>query len=363
MKKPMLSQLVIALGFVPLAIKLPYMLRAWRISPLDRFDWIFGVLFAAAVAVAARKVIERREKPDAAALAALLPFFGLFVLSFAVSTNALGIAAGIAFSGATVWLAWGWRSAYTILPAYGILMLMCTSSTYWLTYFFKVDGLAAKAVLTILFGIWQAINIKWEHRVPREKFCFAAAATLAALMIWQTAASPAQTPAFLPGFAAGSFGNYLGREQEITDADRRFFGDSNIERYYFVSDSGAVNVLALDCGQNINQVHPASHCLRSSGWSILSEQLKEVSLHDHHLMLSEIVAVNEHSTLLVWVWYSNRRFSTGSFIDFRRSWRQQPDWYTYQISTPLDRNIEVSRRRLSDFLQSIPDRSPPDGGR
>ena len=45
MNKRLPGYMTVAAGFVPLACKMPYMFRAWRQSPLDRFDWIFGALF------------------------------------------------------------------------------------------------------------------------------------------------------------------------------------------------------------------------------------------------------------------------------------------------------------------------------
>ena len=77
MNKRLPGYMTVAAGFVPLACKMPYMFRAWRQSPLDRFDWIFGALFLAAAGIAWSRLRERREKPDGVALAALLPDFRL----------------------------------------------------------------------------------------------------------------------------------------------------------------------------------------------------------------------------------------------------------------------------------------------
>ena len=51
MNKRLPGYMTVAAGFVPLACKMPYMFRAWRQSPLDRFDWIFGALFLAAAGI------------------------------------------------------------------------------------------------------------------------------------------------------------------------------------------------------------------------------------------------------------------------------------------------------------------------
>ena len=70
------------------------------------------------------------------------------------------------------------------------------------------------------------------------------------------------------------------------------------------------------------------------------------------LEVSEIVASNPGTTLLVWVWYSCRSFSTGSFLGFRRSWSADTQWHTYQISTPLFTSEEEGRARLGEFLNA-----------
>ncbi|WP_276740242.1 exosortase-associated EpsI family protein [Victivallis vadensis] len=355
MNKRLPGYMTVAAGFVPLACKMPYIFRAWRQSPLDRFDWIFGALFLAAAGIAWSRLRERREKPDGVALAALLPSLALFLLALRVDNHALGIIGAVAFNWSAVWLAWGWRSACCIFPAYGILMLMCTSSRYWLGYFFSIfrlDGLAIKAILTVLFAGWLGLSLLRERRVRRESFFFCLALLLVLMTVWQAGTLQRRSAAFVPEFHSVNFSGYLGRSLEPTADDRRFFGGSRLRKFFYAADSGIVNVLALTCGDDVHQIHPAGHCLRTSGWRIVSERLTEAEIGGRKLEVSEIVASNPGTTLLVWVWYSCRSFSTGSFLGFRRSWSADTQWHTYQISTPLFTSEEEGRARLGEFLNA-----------
>ena len=296
-----------------------------------------------------------REKPDGVALAALLPSLALFLLALRVDNHALGIIGAVAFSWSAAWLAWGWRSACCIFPAYGILMLMCTSSRYWLGYFFSIfrlDGLAIKAILTVLFAGWLGLSLLRERRVRRESFFFCLALLLVLMTVWQAGTLQRRSAAFVPEFHSVNFSGYLGRSLEPTADDRRFFGGSRLRKFFYAADSGIVNVLALTCGDDVHQIHPAGHCLRTSGWRIISERLTEAEIGGRKLEVSEIVASNPGTTLLVWVWYSCRSFSTGSFLGFRRIWSADTQWHTYQISTPLFTSEEEGRARLGEFLNA-----------
>ena len=104
-KRPLRLCLAAALGFIPLAVKMPYIVQAWKHSPLDRPGRVFGILFLLAAAVATPKVLERIDGWDLSALLALLPASAI-VFGMAKDIHALAIGA-IIFA----WLSSGLLSA------------------------------------------------------------------------------------------------------------------------------------------------------------------------------------------------------------------------------------------------------------
>jgi hypothetical protein len=154
-------------------------------------------------------------------------------------------------------------------------------------------------------------------------------------------------------------GNYLGQTQEVTANDIRFFGeDSEIDKYYYIGDSKGIYILALTCGSKINSIHPASHCLRTSGWTILTEEIFKTSLNEQDVYLTEIVAEHQNTPYLFWVWYTNSEYSTGSFVHFRKEWKRDITWRTYQFMVPLEReddnhSLIKARKEMLSLLKTL----------
>ena len=62
---------------------------------------------------------------------------------------------------------------------------------------------------------------------------------------------------------------------------------------------------------------------------------------------------NAHS-MLCWYWYASPKFSTPSFLSFRRYWRPNDEWHSYQITTPIyNDDIGKARERLRVFLADV----------
>lgn len=346
------------LGFIPLAIKMPYIVQAWRTSPLDRPGWVFGLLFLTAAAAAAPVVRERMQGWDRRALLALLPAAAAILAGMTRDIHALSIIGAIGFAWAVLWLAAGWRSAYCLVPAFALLMLMSTSLRYWLGYFsgpLLIDGLVIMVVIAVAAIAWLIVNLLRKAAPSCESFCFTGTglAVLAAIGAFHLANIHAKAPAFIPDFTSMAFGDFLGRELPVTDSDRQFFGDNQIGKYFFASDASTIVVLAVNCGDDVHQVHPASHCLRTSGWTILSENSQPVRLETRTLYVHEIVAARDNLHIMVWAWYSSNQLSTGSFLNFRHLWKPTDAWASFQLQTSLEDNQELARLYLTDFLNDV----------
>ncbi|HOG51857.1 MAG TPA: hypothetical protein PKY10_14795, partial [Lentisphaeria bacterium] len=198
--------LAAALGFIPLAIKMPYIVQAWIHSPMDRPGWAFGFLSLLAAAAAMPKVLARVDGWDLSALLALLPALVIVLAGIAKDIHAVAIVGAIIFAWAVLWLALGWRSAYCIAPAFAILMLMTTSLRYWLGYFsgsLYLDGLVIMAAIAVTASAWLATNLLWETTPSRELFCFSVAvcAVLLAVAVHELAGMHVASSPFTPDFS------------------------------------------------------------------------------------------------------------------------------------------------------------------
>ncbi|CAA6677588.1 MULTISPECIES: exosortase/archaeosortase family protein [unclassified Lentimonas] len=355
--------ILLLIGFIPYAAKVPYMLRAWSDSPQDRFDWIFVSMFALLFPLAWLKTRKRMQVAavDYAVLIVLLPALLGYGAAVYATINALQILCGIAIAYSVFWLIYGGQNAYRMLPVFALLTLGITSTTYWINYYVGDPGMTSGYLIKFttagILLLWLAVNLRWETKVQTRSLLYSGAVCLAILYIWQSEETSSQkgAPVILQ-LSEGKTGPYLGQTQEVTADDIRFFGeDSVIEKFYYIGDASGIYILALTCGRKINSIHPASHCLRSSGWTILSEEILKTSIDEDALYLTEIVAESQNQTYLFWVLYSNSEFSTGSFVHFRKEWNRDETWHTYQLMIPLEseesQSLIKARKEILALLQ------------
>ncbi|MBT63191.1 MAG: hypothetical protein CML13_08265 [Puniceicoccaceae bacterium] len=354
------------IGFIPFGAKLPYMYRAWRDSPQDRFDWIFVTLFAILFPLVWIKTRKREEVAtvDYTVLIVLIPSLLVYAAAMHMAINALQIICGICTAFSVFWLIYGGQNAYRVLPTFGLLFLGVTSTTYWVNYYVGDPGMMSghiiKFAAALILLAWQTINILWEKKVQTRSLLYSGAVLLAMLYIWQSEESSSEQGApMVLSLTPGKVGTYLGQAQEVTENDIRFFGeDSEIEKFYYIGDDQGIYILALTCGSKINSIHPASHCLRTSGWVIHSEEILTANLHEEPVYITEIVAESQNAAYLFWVWYSNPDYSTGSFVHFRKEWQRDVTWHTYQLMIPLTNKDDASgliqaRKELRALLETV----------
>jgi hypothetical protein len=347
-------------GFIPLLVKIPYMVYAWSHSPLDRPDLVFLVLFLILLLVSLRKIIIRREPGlEWMALLVMLPALLLYGISFVYRINAIGIIAGIVFAWGTFAFSLGWQSAFLAAPAFGTLLMATTSSRYWLTFFFTplhIDGLHLKLLFTAFCILFLAIQLYRKILIKPGTFCFLAMLLPASLLLINgQSAKNAQHPFQLPLEKLHS-GDFIGRAAPVTDLDRQFFAGAVVYKYYFASEKQAISVLNVICIDNIQRIHPASHCLRSSGWEVQQETQQEIRLADKKINLTEIIARSRKQRIMSWVWYSSQYRSVGSFIRFRSlypSWKDDEIWQEFQITTPIADDDNKTREILDKFVKLL----------
>lgn len=335
---------------IPLCLQTPYLFSAWSSSRLDRWDWIFFTAAIPAMFYACRK--EKIEKCDFTALFLLIPMlFSALTPSFH-QINALAAASSVIFIFAAVWLLASWRFACKILPAIIILLAGTPSSNYGVSLLLMCPVWAAwiiKFVLAILCFVWIYCNQCFDWQLKKGTLFFTAAVFCSSFLLLHSKEIYFEGKSFTPEFT-GHIGDFWGRNIEPDENTKRFFVTSTVKQFRYTKNNTDISVLAVKCGNNIHEIHPASHCLRTSLWTIHSEKI--LYLYDN-FAVTEIDAEKGSKRFLIWVWYSSDRFSTPGFLGFRRHFRKDGNYYTYQISVPIYNDTDRSRTELQQFIQFL----------
>lgn len=305
---------LLAVAAVPFVMKFTYLNQAWVSSPVDRARmglWGSAALLFAVVAMIL-KLVKRfpTVKPlvQSRSLKVLPLMVLMYVVGLALDINAVQLVASVGVLWSAAWALYGREAGLLLVPAAACAILAVPGSSYWL----------GKAVS----GFTAPLSV-----------------------------------AYAPSFSAKSQVGYLGGEIPPNEAMGRFFRTSKAHQFRYASRSNEVAVLAVQIGKDIHEVHPATHCLRSSGWAIRSEELRDVALAgcEKPISVTEALASNGAGrNLLMWVWYSSEQESTGSFIRFRRLYSADVPWRTYQVTTQVDDQggLDAARRTMAAFLSA-----------
>ena len=346
----MLKIFFLILSLVPLAFQVPCLLQAWSSSRLDKLDWIFYLLVIPAALAAMRKV--KRGKMDFLALFLLLPMLALVVLKPFYQINAFGVAASVGVIFAAVWLLYSWKLAYRTIPAVMILLLGTPSSSYQLSLLLMCPVWVAwmvKFMLALADFLWIWCNRRFDWQMKRGTFFFTGAVLCSGFLLLHVRELYFEGKSFVPVFTS-YIGDFWGRNILPDENTRRFFATSTVQQFRYTGNGTDISVLFVRCGDDIHEIHPASHCLRTSQWTVISE---EVLYLQNNFAVTEIDAEKGNDRILVWVWYSSDKFSTPGFLGFRRHFRQDGNYYTCQISTPVYGDVEQKRDELRNFIRLL----------
>ena len=344
----------LSISAIPLVWQLPYLFTAWRGSRLDQWDWIFYILTVPAVLLGCRKV-----KPgnfEWSALTLLIPALAAALLTPYHKVNALSVAGGCVVIFAAVWLIYSWQFACRILPAAVILLSGTPSSSYAVSLLLMCPVYMAWAVKFLLAAgcfVWIICNERFLLQIRKGTLCFIAALGCSGFLLLHSREIYFEGKEFIPEFT-GHVGEFWGRSIEPDENTKRFFVTGIVRQFRYNRNDTDVSVLAVKCGKDIHEIHPASHCLRTGFWTINSEKI--FYLQDD-FAVTEIDAEKGSSRFLMWVWYSGDEISTPGFLGFRRHFKSGGNYYTYQISTPIHKDSEQSRAVLRQFLRSLKNRS------
>ena len=345
----MIKRCFLLCSVIPLGFQIPYLVSAWRSSRLDQWDWIFYLLTIPALLPAWKKEMGKR---DLQALFLLLPVLFLAFTPFYHKVNALAVASSAVCIFAAVWLAASWNFACRVLPATLILLLGTPSSSYGISLLFMCPVWAAwlvKFFLAALCFVWIFCNERFNLQLKKETLCFSSAVLVSVFLLLHSKEIYFEGRSFVPEFTSYA-GEFWGRKIEPDENTKRFFVSSTVKQYRYTKNETDISVLFVKCGRNIHEIHPASHCLRTSFWTIHSE--KTVYLQDN-FAVTEIDAEKGSRRFLVWVWYSSDKFSTPGFLGFRRHFTSKGNYYTCQISTAVNQDIDKSRSELQQFIKVL----------
>jgi hypothetical protein len=259
-------------------------------------------------------------------------------------------AVGVIFS--MVWLVGSWRMAYRVLPAAIILLLGTPSSSYQLSLLLMYPvylAWAVKAVLLLLCFVWIWYNRCSGKLIKCGTACFTVAVLATGFLLMHTKELYFEGKAFIPEFVSHC-GDFWGRSIRPDANTKRFFATSTVKQYRYTRNNTDISVLSVKCGNDIHEIHPASHCLRTSMWTVNSESIQYLQ---DNFAVTEIDAQKGNARILVWVWYSSENFSTPGFLGFRRHFKPGKNYYTYQISVPWYDSIESTRGELKKFMQAL----------
>jgi hypothetical protein len=344
------------LAGIPFFCTLPYSVHSWRISPMDRMNWIFFLVFLLTAACGAPAVYDsvRRSKTDWFALLAAAATAVLYATGIVKQIFIFRILAGTWFWWTGVWFFCGWNAAWATIPAFGALSLGCTSSTFLLCRHLLIQpqtALFLKLGAATLCAAVCAVLMLTGYVMKREVFWFllAAAAILTGTVVTR---GPEKTAApFRPDLKAPAEG-FTTTEAPLTEDTIRFFEGAEAHQYIISDGIFHCSLLEVKCGDDIHKIHPASHCIRSSGAEILSESVVMHTLPDGRpLPVTEIRSRIRGIPALTFVWYTGPEETVGSYYTFRRKWSKSKQWYSYQIVTEVyDGREDTARDFLLDLL-------------
>ena len=343
------------LAGIPFFCTLPYSLHSWWTSPMDRTNWIFFLAFLLLAVCGAPAAIDsaKQEKKDWFALLAMAAAAVLYAGGIVKQIYFIRILAGTWFWWTGVWFFCGWNAAWALIPAFLVLSLSCTSTTFLLCRHLLIQPrtvLFLKLGAALLCATACAVFMLTGFTMKRDVFWFllVAAAILTGTILARGSGKSAAP--FLPDLTAEAEG-FTKTEIPLSESSIRFFEGAEAHQYSITDGVFQCSILKVKCGNDIHKIHPASHCIRSGGALILSESVVLLALPDgRSLPVTEIRSRIRNTPVLTLVWYTGPEETVGSFYAFRRKWSPSKQWFSFQAATEIYNGNEDAAR---NFLLTV----------
>ena len=357
MKKPW-KILFLALAMLPFIMELPYVFHAMAISPAERWNWCFLILALlllslAGIIASINDSLHNAAESSSWRFATLILAVLLLLFGAIKHIHLAFLMGGILLPYTLVYCLYGWRPALLLLPGCGMLALACPSIGIILSTIFSKDGLVLKSILAALLTIlFPCIALLRIPRLKIEALAFAGLALLVAGAYVVHGHASSHQPPLLPVFDGLITQHFRGVQDIVSAGDRQFFGDSNIKRFTFNDQAGnAIHVLTVSKIDNIHQIHPSTYCLRVSGYQILMEHTLHLPQEGEMqpMDVQEYIVERDGEKRIFWQWYSNRKYSTASFLLFRAVYSPAQNWSVYLLEIP-NTDTDVTRNTLRTFI-------------
>jgi hypothetical protein len=356
--KKHLPILPLLLSLVPFAVKLPYCFEAMKSSPAERFNWCFlvGAIFLAALALP-KIFADGFPKVDFKPLKCVVVVIPLMLVLFGVLRNIYlaVLLGGAALPFSIVYCIYGWREAFLLLPAFGMLLLSIPNVGLLLSSLLGWKDLLIKVTIAIL--LVAAIPLFYTLKKPVPKLSTAIFCSIAILVALAYLASGHYSAALqlpvAPDFGKLISDNFRGVKQIDVSNYKNFYGDSDIRLFSFSDNDGNMsNILQVSKIQNIHNVHPTTFCIRISGYGIVSEQTIHLSSKGNApaFDVQEIVAEQNGMRHIFWQWYSTPHKSTASFLLFRTLYSPNGEWTAFLMDASVNGSIESTREMLHSMI-------------
>lgn len=357
MKSRHLNWLVV-LSLVPLLWELPYVFRAMSTSPLEARNHYFILLAIAQAAFALyighkHDTLKFSEKPNVAFLSFVLISLACLAVSWHKNVHFAMLLSSTCLFWSSSCTIFNWPTACSLLPSCAMFMLGVPSTGFLLSNATGMSGLAAKTIFAVLLLLLTPLASSNCRPSPNKLLYFCACLALVA-SYGMKLTTGRMAPALLLHCSTMSAADFNGTNMEITEADRSYYGQSDIQRYLFLDATGtAIHVLDVSKVADIHSIHPMAYCLRASGLTLESEQTVAIKADGRVAYIHEIITSGNGRRYIHWQWYSTPENSTANFLLFRSAYSKADDWRMIQLTTDLTDTPADSRLRLMRFTEAF----------
>lgn len=362
--------IVLLLAGIPMILRLPWILTAWRNSPLDR-DGPFYLLAAVVLSIFLRRQMRfRTDKLDYSGMVCVVGAIAGLVYGYINDINSLYMFFGLTLFFGMIWVLWGERVFVCVLPVYIVSVAALPTTTY-VTGMLMVSlmgtqimtGAWIKFVITALMvGIFLLIGFKdvqlKKFYVKRASMIYIVGVILVFLGFLFCDGTAILNKSFQPPFSSLDPEGWIGTSIALSPAETAFFRDYNVAKEVFFSDSAEqITTLSVFSKNDIHRLHPPEYCLLGSGWDISKAKKEMIKIRGENFPVMRIVGKKGERSILAYYWYSSVNESTPSFSVFRRVFRKsdKDHWNLYQVSMNIN-NLKSSLREdgmLQDFLRKV----------
>ena len=332
------------------------------VSPAERWNWFLG-LWAIALLSVAIAFISREDNAQNVRrrsvwrFAVMLPAALLLLFGATRHIHLAFLMGGILLPYTMAACLFDGRVALLLLPGFTTLALFCPSVGIILSTIFHLDGFLLKSIIAVLMtAILPCVALLHIPHLNTEAIAFSGLALLVAGAYAVQGRTSSRQPPLRPVFDNLISEHFRGVQDNVSDGDRQFFGDSEIKRFTFIDQAdNAIYVLCVGKIDNIHQIHPTTYCLRVNGYEILKEHVLHIQQEGgfQPMDVQELVVERNGAKRIVWQWYGSKEYSTASFLRFRTFYSPANDWSVYILDCPVATDMDKTQQTLKSFIREF----------